>query len=211
MSKITIIKEPGIFLDGIVKVLNEKLGEHSVSKCNPDQQNSFYEAAQESDLLIIDMNIKVDNSDLIYHCLKNDIKIVAWTSDLRSDRLNELFKLDLQGYFYNGMESDELVFAIKSILNGKQYIHPDLSPFLLYNYIKVTSKELKRPEKVLTGREWEVLEKIVEGQNNESIASSLFITSTTVNNHVRSILRKLNVENRTKAALFAIRNNWIAV
>lgn len=209
MSKITLIKEPGIIREGIVKVLQKNLPKHIIN-ASSITKHEFLLENDETDMLIIDLDTDVDTIKLVEFYSKQNIDIVVWTSDIKSDHLLELFKMGLHGYFYNGMDTSELIFAIEYVLNGKQFIHPHLSSILLKEYIKNDGEKIKRPTGVLTKREWEILELIVRGKNNEKIAANLFISITTVNNHVGSIYRKLHVTDRTNAALLAIKNNWCA-
>jgi DNA-binding NarL/FixJ family response regulator len=68
-----------------------------------------------------------------------------------------------------------------------------------------------RPMVQLSAREIAVLEAIGRGMSNKDIAASLSISQHTVSNHVKSVLRKLAVNNRTQAVLIALRNSWIAM
>jgi len=107
------------------------------------------------------------------------------------------------------MEKDEITFAIRRIINRKNYIHPYLSSVLLQEYLRVTNVEKQRPTKLLTRREWEVLELIAQGKTTKHISEQLYISTKTVTNHTASILRKLRVKDRTNAALLAIKNRWV--
>nr|WP_249315580.1 response regulator transcription factor [Bacillus sp. FJAT-49711] len=93
------------------------------------------------------------------------------------------------------------------MLNGLQYIHPKLVPILLRSYKNIRAE--KRPKKLLSQREWEILEQIVHGKNTETISEHLNIARKTVKNHIGNILKKLNVDDRTSAAVIAIKNRWV--
>src|SRR5699024_9926552 len=69
--------------------------------------------------------------------------------------------------------------------------------------------EVNRPLHLLTKRECEVLQLLAEGNSNEKIARKLKVSESTVKNHVASILRKMNVADRTIAAITAIKNRWV--
>lgn len=206
MSIIALIKEPGILREGILKVLQDKLPQHTVAVYGSTQLNLLYKESHIVDLLIIDMDANINIVETIDLYSDLNKKIAVWTSE--GSHLIELFKLGLHGYIFNGMTSNELIIAINSMFDGRQYIHPYLSPFLLNDYIRLIGGKINRPHGVLTEREWEVLEQIAKGKSNENIAEILFISSTTVNNHVGSIYKKLHVTDRTNAALLAIKNNW---
>ncbi|OYD56045.1 hypothetical protein CGZ90_19615 [Fictibacillus aquaticus] len=66
------------------------------------------------------------------------------------------------------------------------------------------------PSRILTRREWEVLQLLADGHNNKSISVRLFVSESTVKNHLSSIMRKLKVNDRTAAVIKALRNNWVS-
>ncbi|MBN6206727.1 response regulator transcription factor [Ralstonia pickettii] len=108
------------------------------------------------------------------------------------------------------MELNQIKSAINEILNGYSFIHPYFSSIILNEYSRVTNREVTRPLGLLTKREWEILERMSSGYQNEEIANQLLISDKTVKNHVSSILKKLNVKDRTNAVLAAIENNWVS-
>ncbi len=210
MCEITILKEKDLVRDIIVEKLEESLPEHSWRALGSAEFKEIGQAIQ-SDLVIIDLNTKLDFPDVVDSFMKQNTRVAIWTTELDSDLLRTLFSYGLHGYFYNGMELSELIFATKSMLNDQQYIHPKLSTVLLDDYVKLTRKEPIRPVGILTEQEWKVLEELGRGLNNCNIAKALFISTRTVNNHVSSILKKLHVSDRTNAVIKAIKNNWITI
>ena len=210
MCEITLIKEKDLVRDIIVEKLEESLPENTWKAFDSTEFNEL-KTIIASDLVIIDLNTKIDIIGTIDYFLEKKLRVAIWTSDLTSDVLGELFKYGLHGYFFNGMELSELVFATKMMLNDQQYIHPKLSTVLLQDYVKLTRKEPYRPVGILTEQEWNVLEELGRGLNNGSIAKELYISTRTVNNHVSSILKKLHVSDRTNAVIKAIKNNWITL
>ncbi|WP_106495964.1 response regulator transcription factor [Lentibacillus sp. Marseille-P4043] len=208
MNNIALIKEATILRDGIVSVLQERLSNYTIITYNSMNYPLLFQKEHMADLLIIDINTDIDLGKLLEYYAGNHKKVVIWTSTLENVQLADLFKLDLDGYFYNGMETTEILFAIETIMAGDQYIHPKLSPILLNSYVRLSHNKIERPIGILSEREWEVLEQIVQGNSNCNIGENLFISTTTVNNHVRSILKKLQVKDRTSAALLAVTNNW---
>lgn len=211
MSKIAILKEPDTLREGIFKVITEELPGSTVLGYSFSQLNALKADIGSLDLLILDMDTVTNGLTLIDYYLSHRIKVAVLISQVDKEYLTELFQRGLDGYFFNGMQSSELVFAIKSMLNGKQYIHPLLSPILLENYLHLSQTTIKRPNGMLTEREWEILEQIVRGNKNADIANCLCISTKTVKNHILSILKKLNVGDRTNAALMAVRNKWFAL
>ncbi|WP_163970609.1 response regulator transcription factor [Oceanobacillus halotolerans] len=211
MVNITIIKDDDVIRNGIANVLQNKLEDCSTRELAVEDYKSIISDSSIPDLVIVDIDSNVNMNAIVNYCEEHQIKVAVWTTTINKDQLIALFKQGLHGYFYNGMEMSELLFAIKTMLNNEQYIHPHLSSVLLNEYINVTSHEPRRPNGVLSEREWDVLEQICQGHNNKSIANNLFISCKTVNNHVISIFRKLHVPDRTNAALLAVKNKWVSL
>src|SRR5262249_152427 len=100
----------------------------------------------------------------------------------------------VQSYLTKDVLDDELIQAIRAVHSGKQYIPGPIAHAL--------ATQLHRPN--LSARELDVLNAIVQGQSNKQIAYSLSICEDTVKHHVKSILSKLEVADRTQAATVAI-------
>lgn len=97
--------------------------------------------------------------------------------------------------------------AIDVILNGDSYIQPSLLPALNSRLINRDTDKDKL--KSLTRRELEILKQIAGGMFNKEIATNLNISERTVKNHISNIFKKIDVSDRTQAAVFAIRNNVV--
>jgi DNA-binding NarL/FixJ family response regulator len=134
-----------------------------------------------------------------------DIKILILTSMSDQDHAIPALDAGVSGYLLKESDPDELIFAIKKAVNGETYIHSKITAELMTAFnTKRDSKQ--NPLDSLTQREKEVLKEITNGKSNKEIASTLYITEKTVKTHVSNILSKLDLQDRTQAALFAIRN-----
>lgn len=121
----------------------------------------------------------------------------------------ELIDLGVKGYLLKECNVDELITAIKEVDEGKQYIMPKLIP--MFNKYLLTQDDDKNMISTLTNREMELLRAIAQGMSNKDIAELMNISERTVKNHVSHIFKKINVEDRTQAAVFAIKNDIIKV
>ncbi|MBS4219060.1 response regulator transcription factor [Bacillus sp. FJAT-49711] len=161
------------------------------------------------ELLILELNSNINICKVIESHQGHNVIIALWISKNEVKHLPELFKMNVHGYFLKGMNTKEIQIGINSISNGIEYIHPAFVPNLFQSYKKIYKEQIKRPKKLLSKREWDVLEQIVHGKNTDSISEHLNIASKTVKNHIGSILKKLHVKDRTSAAVLAIKNKWI--
>ncbi|MDR5657945.1 response regulator transcription factor [Serpentinicella sp. ANB-PHB4] len=160
------------------------------------------------DIVLLDINMPKLNGIQTLRRLKDinrTIKVIMLTFHEDREYLLETINLGANGYVLKDSESTSLIKAIRDVNSGASYIHPNVANEIV--------KELNYKEKdnnclnELTRREYEVLTLIAEGKNNKEISSELFISEKTVKNHVSSILKKINVSDRTQAAIFAYKHN----
>lgn len=161
------------------------------------------------DVLLLDINMPVMNGIVALKKIKEEgLKTNVVILTLHEDReyLLETMQIGATGYILKDSDSATLYKAIRDAYNGESYIQPKLAAELVKEFNKPKGVKLK-PENELTHREFEVLSLIAEGRNNKEIAEELFISEKTVKNHVSSIFRKINVSDRTQAAIYAFKNN----
>jgi two-component system, NarL family, response regulator LiaR len=108
-------------------------------------------------------------------------------------------------YLLKTSSADEVVSAIRKAAKGESVIEPKVTDVMVK---RLRSKE-KKPHDTLTEREMDVLQCIGEGMTNQEISEELFIGIKTVKTHVSNILGKLDVADRTQAAVYANRNGLI--
>ena len=147
-------------------------------------------------------------------CIKKeypDVKVIVLTSFSDQAHVLPALRAGASGYILKDVEPDQLVEAIRSAYKGNIQLHPDIANALLSQTLPVEEKE-EEPSiqvDVLTARENEVLQLLAKGMSNKEIASVLVITEKTVKAHVSSILSKLNLSDRTQAALYAVKNGIV--
>lgn len=164
------------------------------------------------DILLLDINMPVMNGLEVLHKIrdmKSELKILLLTVHNEVEYLLKAVDIGANGYLLKDSESSELKKAIISVVNGEDYIQPSLIPILNAKMID-RSKDTEKLEK-LTNREIQVLKLLSIGKLNRQIAEELEISERTVKNHVSNIFKKIDVKDRTQAAVFTIRNNLIDI
>jgi len=164
------------------------------------------------DVLLLDINMPKLNGIDVLRRIKDlgiDTKIIMLTIHDDKEYILETMKMGADGYVLKDSDADSLIKAIRDVKEGRTYIQPSIA-FMLNDKSDITDNEsynrLKKIES-LTNREYEVLTLIAEGLNNKEIADKLFISEKTVKNHVSSIFKKLDVNDRIQAAIFAYKNS----
>ena len=138
---------------------------------------------------------------------KTDVKVLILTVHTEIEYLIKALDIGVDGFILKDSESAELKRAIVAIVNGEKYIQPKLIPALKNRLI---AKDVYKDKIAsMTNRELEVLIQVDNGLFNKEIATSLNISERTVKNHISNIFKKIDVSDRTQAAVFAIKNDII--
>lgn len=134
-----------------------------------------------------------------------DIEVVALTSVLEDRLVIDAVEAGAAGYLLKESGPEELIEAIRAAAKGEVRLHPKAQKRLI--------KEVRTPEmrESLTERETETLRLIAKGMSNKEIAEQLSVSEVTVKTHVSSILSKLNLQSRTQAALFALKEGLVGL
>ncbi|HMS56695.1 MAG TPA: response regulator transcription factor [Fimbriimonadaceae bacterium] len=130
-----------------------------------------------------------------------DVRVLVLTTFLDASKVRAALKAGAVGYLLKNVRKDEIFEAISSVMTGSRYVHPDAVDALE----RSKSHALDR----LTIRERDVLAMIAHGKSNKEIANELFLTEGTVKGYVSAVLSKIGVQDRTQAAIFAVRNEII--
>ena len=136
-------------------------------------------------------------------------KVIILTIHDDKEYLFATMKIGADGYILKDSDANSLIRAIRDVNSGRTYIQPNLAKMMVdeLNYKDEESNGMLKMIRSLTKREYEVLTLIAEGLNNKDIADKLFISEKTVKNHVSSIFKKIGVNDRIQAAIFAFKNN----
>ncbi|MBT2690717.1 response regulator transcription factor [Bacillus sp. ISL-47] len=164
------------------------------------------------DVVLMDLDMpEMNGIEATREIKKNypDVKILILTSFSDQDHVIPAIEAGASGYQLKDIEPDGLVEAIMQIMKGENQLHPKATSHLLTHLTNKNSIE-RKPIDELTKRELEVLGEIAKGKSNKEIAASLYITEKTVKTHVSNLLSKLELADRTQAALYAVRNGLAA-
>lgn len=186
-------------LDGTMKVIAEANdGEECLNLLNKKIH---------PDILLLDINMPKKNGIEVLEYIKQNkipVKVLILTVHNEVEYLLKAVDIGIDGYLLKDSSYDELKEAIDVIISGNTYIQPSLLPAL--NESMEDYALDKEKIECLTKRELDVLRLISEGCSNKKISDELTISERTVKNHISHIFRKIDVEDRTQAAVFTIRN-----
>ena len=174
--------------------------------------------AQNPDVVLLDLELgDINGLDLIERVMnqKPDVKFVILTSHLNEHVINKAMKMGIYGYILKDINSEFLDMIVKSVSGGAMWIDKkvvqilrELNPNVIPNS-QMSRSNFKSTHANLTAREYEVLKLVVDGKSNQQIAQILNISEHTSKAHVCNIIQKLVVDDRTQAAVKAIREGIV--
>ena len=145
----------------------------------------------------------------------NNIRVIVLTSHITEDELNSSLQAGASAYIIKDISTEFLMSVIKMVKAGAMWLDPQIVPFIRdKNCGVIPTRQLSRGvfkerHSNLTQREYEVLILIVDGQSNSDIAKTLTISEHTAKAHVCNIIQKLVVDDRTQAAVKALKEGLV--
>jgi DNA-binding NarL/FixJ family response regulator len=206
MIEVVIADDHPIYRDGIRAALS-KSDKFVVTAEVGDGQGAINTARRLNiDILLLDINMPgvsgIEACRIIRREFPN-IKVVVLTADESEEKYWIVQQMGIAGYFYKSLPGSQLVVYLEKIHQGEPVPTPTIS--------KETLKETEGMKRNfgLTPRELDILSLVAQGRSNRDVGISLYISEKTVKNHLSRIFRKLQVDDRTQAALKAIKLKMI--
>ncbi|MGI6649780.1 MAG: response regulator [Bacillota bacterium] len=210
--RVCIVDDHALVRQGLARVLELEPRIQVVGEAGDGLEAILLANELRPDVILMDINMPVTDGIEASRIINRDhpkTRIIALTV-YDDDRVFEVIRAGVSAYILKDVEAEELIRAIIDVHEGRSIIHPRVTGKVLGEFTRLSNSEgdgshLDR----LTQREREVLELIAKGEANREIANRLYISEKTVKNHITSILRKLNVHDRTQAAIYAIKRKLV--
>jgi len=213
--KVLIADDHRVVREGLVAILKTKENIEVVGEAQDGQEAVEKARTLEPDVILMDLSMPRMGGVEATRLIKREfphIGIVALTMYDEQQYIFDLVRAGATGYLLKDTESAQIVEAIRAISRGESLIHPSVASKILAEFSLLAQKKGKKPSWVehdLTEREITVLRLVADGKTNKEIANSLGLSEKTVKNHVRNIFHKLQVYDRTQAAILGIRKGII--
>ncbi len=194
-----IVDDHQVVIDGISALL-EKIQDVQISYYASDGKTALdiLRHHPEINMVLLDINLPDINGISLCQKIKNNypyVKIMALTMHHESSFITKMIKAGADGYLLKNTGKEELLEAIYVVQNGENYYSKQVKDFLVAG-LKPVSRYLQETiVQKITRREKEILKLIVEELTTDEIAAKLFISSSTVISHRKSLLRKLQAKN----------------
>jgi DNA-binding NarL/FixJ family response regulator len=208
MKKIRIVvaDDHRLFREGLRRLLELESDLEIVGEAKDGAEAVDLILSADPDIVLLDINMpRMDGGQVIKRLRGTSIhtKFMAITAYDDEEHLANLSALGINGYILKSSSMPDLLAALRAVNNGESYVDPKVAGKLLSSFQK--HKEENDVMQLLTQREKEVLFWLSQGFNNLEISAKMVLSEKTVKNHVSHLLKKLNLNDRTQAAVLAWR------
>jgi len=216
LIKIILFFKRAIFTEAMAILLDSKEGLSVVGKCNSSDECILLAKKLKPDIIILGMStMKREGLITIRAILKERpyIRFIVYTQSMHEDDLFFAIEAGAKAYISQDVELVHLIYGIRTVCNGGLLISAPMADIFLSNFELLRHKRglvSKGNDLRLSIREEEVLRLIAMGRNNREIAALLQISSNTIKVHIKHILEKLCIHNRSQAVIIAIQKGIIS-
>ncbi len=211
--RVLLVDDHALFRAGIASLLESRPDLVEVAGQAQDGAEAVDAARRlRPDLVLMDIHMPKMDGIAAARQIKAElagVKVVMLTVSDQDRDLFEAIKAGAQGYLLKNLEPEELFEYLGGVSRGEAPISRIMAARILNEFASQATREKAsagaEPSGELTAREREVLKLVAAGATNREIASALTVTENTVKNHLRNILEKLHLENRTQAAAYALK------
>lgn len=207
--KILVIDDHALVREGLCQVLKgleENVEVLQAGTCT--QGFAMAELHPELDLVLLDYHLP-DMTGLValgvFGLRHPELPIVMLSGSANTQIMQHVLQAGASGFVTKSGLSDELLLAVRQVLDGGEYLPPEYDPSGF-----TTVATLEETKAGLTHRQELVLQELLDGRSNREIADALCISEETVKSHVGAILRHFDVQNRTQAVVAATRSGYSA-
>ena len=207
-TRVVVVEDHPIFRDGLVQCLDVEPDFRVVGKWATGTIDPATLGRLEPDLVLMDIELPEQSGIEATRALRAalpDLRVVMLTAYADADLLFDAMQAGAAGYLLKHTPPAELVATLRRIVQGEHVLPPTLASRVLREF---QSRQTARPHPKLaelSPREEEVLRLLATGETNRQIAKRLFVADETVKSHVAAIFRKLEVSDRTRAAILAVK------
>ncbi|WP_020060688.1 response regulator [Bacillus sp. 123MFChir2] len=208
--KLLLVEDHHIVRRGLVFFLKTKEEFDIIGEVGDGEEALQFIQTERPDVVLMDVSMpKMDGIEATKRIKHYDpsIKVLMLSSFSEQDYVLPALEAGADGYQLKEVQPDQLVASIIAVYQGNANFHPKVTPALLGR--QATGEIKKDHLTMLTKREKEVLREIAKGRSNKEIAVELHITEQTVKTHVSNVLAKLHVDDRTQAALYAVKHGVV--
>lgn len=209
MIRVLLVDDHEMVRLGVSSYLSIQADVEVVGEAENGEEGYEKAMALRPDVILMDLVMEVmDGIESTKKILKEwpEAKILIVTSFIDDEKVYPAIEAGASGYLLKTSTAHEIANAIRKTFNGERVLEPEVTTKMME---QLSNRNRHVLHEELTNREQEILLLIAQGMSNQEIADELFITLKTVKTHVSNILAKLEVEDRTQAAIYAFKHGLI--
>lgn len=211
--RLMVVDNHRLFREGIKSILSDTKDVIVVAEASDGETAVVNASIYNPDIILLDIALpRMNGIDALGEMKDQGVKskIIILSGQSNKKDIIASIKLGANGFITKDNNSEKLIDIIRKVYSGDSYLQPSLGKILRQNVEDefIDDKNVEKIESLST-REYEILILMSSGYNNKAIAKELFISEKTVKNHITSIFKKLEVEDRVQAVIFAYTNEIV--
>lgn len=206
--RILIVDDHPLIREGLRAILETQPDMELVGEARDGNEAVARARALKPDVILMDLALPhMDGVEATRQIIGNDplVRVLILSNYLDDDKVFGVLKAGAKGYLIKETNPQELRQAVRAVYQGKSALDPAVQRKLVDQFAQASNKPASSKDN-LTEREQEVLRLMAQGLTNLQIGRKLSIAEGTVRFHVSNVLKKLGLENRTQAVLYAVHN-----
>ena len=207
--RVLIVDDQALFREGLHTLLSVQTDLQVVGEARNGEEALRLAAAHEPDIILMDLHMPILDGVTATRRLQSTypaIKVIVLTTFDDDEDVFEGLRAGAVGYLLKDVPSEKLTEAIRGVARGESFLEPSIVNKIVAEFARLSPQRPSSSQPLiepLSERELEILRLLGQGASNKEIADHLVITVGTVKNHLTSIMAKLSVRDRTRAALKA--------
>ncbi|WP_285800407.1 MULTISPECIES: response regulator transcription factor [unclassified Exiguobacterium] len=225
-TRIAIVDDHELFREGLKRIFDLEDEFEVVAEGRTGREAIRIAGEQKPEILIMDINMPDMNgieATKQLSLLSPETRVLILSIHDDESYITHALEAGASGFLLKEVASTELISAVRAVARDGAYLHPKVTTNVLKEYRRLLQFKGEQADRgvesrtddpvyqLLSRREVEVLHLLADGRSNRDISDMLFISEKTVKNHVSSVLRKMDVNDRTQAVVDAIRRGWVEI
>jgi len=213
--RVLVVDDTTLIRQGIRSLLEKRHGLEVVGEASNAQEATELAGTLAPDVILLDQDMPgLDTIEAIKLIKARHPKaeIIVLAEDADDEKPFRTLEAGAIGYVLKDINPDNLARAIDGVCNGRTLIHPQITRQLVERF-RALAREKNGTNGShlggLTTREFEILLEVAKGSTDREIAQRIFVSTTTVKSHIRSIFRKIGARNRTQAVVYVLKHRLI--
>lgn len=211
MIRIIIADDHRIVLDGLKSLFDDVKDMECIATADDGKRALDLCQNMNPDIVLMDIDMPVMNGIEATRQLKKDnpeIKVLTLTQHSEKGMIQRLMECGSDGYLLKNIDQEELVMAIRKVIDGQKYFSSEVAASLLSSDSNLSGDGVEAAAQ-MSARETEILKLVASGMSSKEIGEQLFISPRTVDTHRNNLMQKLDIHNIAGLIRFAFKNGYV--